>query len=175
MEENMKRWTNLAIIAAVVGLVACGSDTAAPTLGGDVAANRGAPAGTDTSSDSTQNVPGTPPPQPTPNAPVAHFNLKVIALGAIVGADTSGAEKVAGAAVTVVRVGGIQGDTLATPETLGTGTTDANGEAAFAQLPGGFYTIRITPPAGSPYSETQSALFPPRYDNISVSVTMRRP
>ena len=115
------------------------------------------------------------PTTPTAPAPVSQFSLKVVALGAIVGADTSHAERVAGAAVTIVRTGGISGDTLATPETLGTGTTDANGEAKFTQLPGGFYTIRVVPPIGSPYTASQTSIIPPRYADIFVTVTMRRP
>jgi len=112
---------------------------------------------------------------PSLPAPVPNFALKVVALGAIVGADTSRAERVSGATVTVVRTNGVTGDTLATPQTLGTGTTDANGEAKFTQLPAGFYTIRVAPPAGSPYTAAQTSIYPPRSDDIFVTVTMRRP
>jgi hypothetical protein len=115
------------------------------------------------------------PTQPTTPAPVSSFNLKVVALGAIAGADTSSAERMTGATVTVLRIGGISGDTLATPETVGTATTDANGEAKFTQLPGGFYTIRVAPPSGSAYAAAQTSIAPPRYDNIFVTVTMRKP
>lgn len=112
---------------------------------------------------------------PVQNPPVSQFNMTVIALGAIPGADTSHAERLAGATVTLQRTGGVTGDTLKTPVDAGFATTNANGEAKFTNLTGGTYSIRITPAAGSPYKETTSGIFPPRLNDITVNVTLRRP
>jgi hypothetical protein len=170
----MKRWTLLVLSTVATGFIACSAD--------NLSAPRDPATTKTTGSDSTpgqtnsDTVVTTTPPQPQPPIPdpVSHFELKVIALGALPGADTSAAERVPGATVTVVRVGGIAGDTLATSETLGTATTNANGEATFAQLPGGYYTIRIAPPAGSALAPTQTAIPAPRSDQIVISVTMRK-
>jgi len=116
-----------------------------------------------------------PPPPPPPPAPVTEFNLTVVANGALPGADTSRVERVAGATVTLERRGGISGDTLQTPEPAGSAVTDANGQAVFKKLVGGTYSIRVTPPAGSPYAETTSGFAPPRQSDITVPVTLRRP
>jgi hypothetical protein len=107
--------------------------------------------------------------------PVSQFNMTVVALGAIAGADTSHAERLSGATVTLQRIGGVTGDTLKTPVDAGFATTNANGEAKFTNLTGGSYSIRITPAAGSPYQETTSGIFPPRLNDITVNVTLRRP
>jgi len=118
-------------------------------------------------------IPGPPPPPPPP-APVAEFNMTVVAMGAIPGTDTSQTERIAGATVTLMRIGGIHGDTLTTPVNAGSAVTDANGEARFTQLVGGSYSIRVTPLATSPYAETLTGIGPPTLTDISVHVTLRR-
>jgi hypothetical protein len=114
-----------------------------------------------------------PPPPPIPPA-VSEFSVKIAALGAIPGADTSRAERVPGATVKITRVGGITGDTLKTPIDAGTAVTDANGEVSFSKLAGGSYEIRITPAAGSPYEPGFVGFGPPRSATIGINVTMRR-
>jgi hypothetical protein len=115
-----------------------------------------------------------PPPPPPPPGPVAEFNMTVVAIGPIPGTDTSQTERVAGATVTLMRIGGISGDTLTTPVDAGSAITNANGEARFFQLVGGSYSIRVTPPATSAYAETLTGIGPPTLNDISVYVTLRR-
>ena len=115
-----------------------------------------------------------PPPPPPPPGPVAEFNMTVVAMGPIPGTDTSRTERVAGATVTLMRIGGINGDTLTTPVNAGTAVTNANGEARFTQLVGGSYSIRVTPPASSPYAEILTGIGPPRVSDFSIHVTLPR-
>jgi hypothetical protein len=123
----------------------------------------------------TVTVTAAPPPPPPLPPVVSEFSMKVVALGRVPSADTARAERVPGATVTLRRVGGVSGDTLATPIDAGSATTDANGEASFAKLPGGSYEIRITPPAGSPYKEGFNGFGPPRLANFTVNVSLQRP
>jgi hypothetical protein len=116
-----------------------------------------------------------PPPPPTQTAPVAEFNMTVVAFGRIPGTDTSHTERVSGSTITLSRVGGVSGDTLSTPQAAGSAVADANGEAKFTKLAGGSYTIKIVPPAGSAYLATQTGIGPPRQSDITVHVTMQRP
>jgi Bacterial Ig-like domain (group 2) len=115
-----------------------------------------------------------PPPPPPPVQHVAEFNMTVVAMGAIPGTDTSRTERIAGATVTLMRTGGIGGDSLATPVSAGSAVTDANGETRFTKLAGGSYSIRVTPPASSAYAETLTGIGPPTLSDISVHVTLRR-
>jgi hypothetical protein len=115
-----------------------------------------------------------PPPPPPPPGPVAEFNMTVVAMGAIPGTDTSRTERIAGATVTLMRIGGISGDTLTTPVNAGSAVTDANGEARFIKLVGGSYSIRVTPPATSAFAETLTGIGPPTLNDITVHVTLQR-
>jgi hypothetical protein len=127
----------------------------------------------------TVTVTPAPPPPPPPNPPtpvqgVAEFNMTVVAMGAISGTDTTHTERIAGASVTLMRIGGVSGDSLATPVSAGSAVTNANGEARFTRLAGGSYTIRVTPPASSAYAETLTGIGAPTLNDISVHVTLRR-
>jgi hypothetical protein len=115
-----------------------------------------------------------PPPPPPPVVGIAEFNMTVVAMGVIPGTDTSRVERVPGATVTLTRVGGVAGDTLSNPVSAGSAVTDANGEAKFAKLAGGSYTMRVTPPAGSAYAESQTGIGPPQRSDITVHVSLRR-
>ena len=115
-----------------------------------------------------------PPPPPPPVQGVAQFSMTVVAMGPIPGTDTSRTERIAGATVTLVRIGGINGDTLTTPVSAGSAITNANGEARFTDLAGGSYSIRVTPLASSAYAETLTGIGPPTLSDISVHVTLRR-
>jgi hypothetical protein len=119
----------------------------------------------------------TPPPPPNPEPsqpPVASFDLEATVYGALAGADTSRKEIVAGAIVHLMRVGSIEGDTLLTAVDAGTATTDAQGVASFTGLPGGFYTVDITPPAGSPYAALRSGIGAPDVPDVHTSFVLRR-
>jgi hypothetical protein len=115
-----------------------------------------------------------PPPAPTP-PPLAEFSMKVVALGRIPSADTTKAERIAGATVKLLRVGGVTGDTLKTPVDAGTAVTNANGEASFSKLAGGSYEIRITPPASSGYQAGFVGFGPPRTNDFTVNVSLLKP
>jgi hypothetical protein len=114
-----------------------------------------------------------PPPPPPPVQGVAEFTMTVVAMGAIPGTDTSRTERIAGATVTLMRIGGIS-DSLATPVPAGSAVTNASGEARFTKLAGGSYSIRVTPPASSAYAETLTGIGPPTLNDISVHVTLGR-
>jgi hypothetical protein len=114
-----------------------------------------------------------PPPPPPPVNPVAEFSMTIVAMGVLPGTDTSRVERVAGATVTLTRAG-MNGDSLSNPVTVGSAVTDANGEAKFAKLTGGSYAIRVTPPAGSAYTESQTGIAPPQRSDITVHVQLRR-
>jgi len=106
--------------------------------------------------------------------PVSEFNLTIVVGGPIPGADTSRVEPVAGATVSLLRTGGITGDTLLTPEPAGSAVTDANGQAVFKKLKAGYYAIRIVPPAGSPYVETSTGVLSAAEPDITRLVTLIR-
>jgi hypothetical protein len=116
----------------------------------------------------------TPPPPPPPAPPVAEFNMTVVAIGGIPGTDTTHKEVVAGATVTLMRIGGISGDSLPTPVNAGSAVTDANGEARFTKLAGGSYSIRVTPPVSSAFAETLTGIGPPRLSDFSVNILLLR-
>jgi len=93
---------------------------------------------------------------------VASFDLSFTVRGAVVGSDTSRTVPVAGASVTLSRIGGVTGDTLATPIAAGSGQSDANGVVKFTGLAGGSYSLTIVPPPGSGYLSVKSGFGPPR-------------
>ena len=161
------------------------SNTAVVSIASDTGVVRGISVGTakiyatvdghtDSATVTVVPTPPPPPPPPPPAAAVAEFNMVVVAFGRIPGADTSSTERIAGATVTLTRRGTAAGDSLATPVDAGSAVTDSRGEAKFTKLTGGTYSIRITPPAGSPYAETMSGIAPPRQADITVHVTMQR-
>ena len=128
-------------------------------------------------SDSATVTVVTPSPTPTPipdphRAPaVAQFNLKVIVFGSISSPDTSQSERVPGATITLFRV---SGDSLSPPQLAGSAVTDANGEAKFGQLAGGAYSMKIVPPANSPFLELDTGFAPPTLPDITIGTLLRR-
>lgn len=124
----------------------------------------------------TITVTQAPPPTSTPNQPqpAVEFNMNVTVVGQLAGTDTSKTERVPGATVSLIRTGGIGGDTLASPVDAGSAVADANGQAKFAKLPGGFYTIRVTPPAGSVYTTGTMGIGRPSDADINVTVKVQR-
>jgi hypothetical protein len=105
------------------------------------------------------------PPPATPG--VAQFDYTVIVSGSLgAGMDTTKSELVAGVTVTLTRIGGVNGDTLATPVAAGSAVTDANGVASFRSLAGGSYAIDLVPPASSPYAATRTGIGPPHVTDV---------
>ncbi|MDB4913429.1 MAG: Ig domain protein group 2 domain protein [Gemmatimonadetes bacterium] len=117
--------------------------------------------------------PTTPPP---PAAPVivSAFDFSVTTRGALAGTDTSHSEIVAGTKVTLNRIKSITGEALTSAVTVATLTTDANGAATLANVPGGYYQITATPPAGSPYLATTVSLGAPTSSVVVYRLVMRR-
>jgi hypothetical protein len=116
----------------------------------------------------------TPTPTPTPTPGVAQFNLKVIVFGSISSPDTSQSERLPGATITLFRMSGVSGDSLSQPQLAGSAVTDANGEAKFSQLAGGTYSMKIVPPANSPFLELDTGFGPPTLPDITIGTLLRR-
>ena len=167
------------LIAALLGVVtiaACAAESTLPerteTLGtstGKDSATSGTSRDTTTSStprDTSYHY--TPPPV------AAQFTLNLKVVGRLLGADTSRTEPVPGATVVVTRYLGVRMDTLRPPVVVGTVTTDANGNASLANIPGGGYTFDVTPPAGSPYAKGFSGIGPPSGAAAYVTVALWR-
>lgn len=158
------------VIASDTGVMygkATGSATVTATIDGHtasatVAVTPAPPAG--------PAVPSTPPAQP----PVASFDLTATVAGALAGQDTSRTELVAGAKVHLTRTGGVTGDTLATSVDAGTAVTDAQGIVSFKGLAGGWYTVDITPPSGSPYAAIRTGFGAPRVTDVRAKFVLRR-
>jgi len=92
---------------------------------------------------------------------VSSFNLSLTVLGTTAPGDTLSQTPVVGATVAVTRKTTFKGDPLPTPDPAVQMTTNAQGVARFEALPGGSYSITITPAAGSPYLPTTGSFLPP--------------
>lgn len=103
-----------------------------------------------------------PPPTPTPQPALASFDLNASIVGAASGTDTTKIQPVAGAVVKLLRVGGVNGDSLSQSIDAGSAVSDANGAVSFKGLVGGSYTVSITPPADSPFAPSSTGFGPPR-------------
>ncbi|HEY4306767.1 MAG TPA: hypothetical protein VGM82_20015 [Gemmatimonadaceae bacterium] len=113
-------------------------------------------------------------PTPVSQPAVASFDLMLTIGGALAGTDTSRNEIVVGATVHLLRTGGTTGDTLATSIDAGTATTSADGVVSFRGLAGGWYTIDITPPAGSPYAPMHTGMPAPRLTDMRMKYVLLR-
>ncbi|GLC24015.1 Ig-like domain-containing protein [Roseisolibacter agri] len=122
------------------------------------------------------------PPAPPP-APVARFTLTTIALGpgappAAGTRDTAVSVRLPGAQVELFRyertASTQPADSLGTRVLVGTATTDAQGEARFADLPSAFYRVRITPPAGSGLTPAFTEFGPPRIAEYRIGLFLPR-
>jgi hypothetical protein len=122
----------------------------------------------------TPRVPPPPPPPDTAQTPaaVSSFALTVSTIAGV-GSDTLRTEPVAGVTITVTRIATVKGDPLIPPVVAGTAVTDARGEAKFAGLAAGYYTVLATPPAGSRYQKASTGFSPPRTAEVSVRIFMR--
>jgi hypothetical protein len=123
----------------------------------------------------------TPPPPPPPPRdtvpslppPVASFTLNVTMVGLLGGTDTLATEPIVGATIRVVRFAGVNGDSLNPSVAAGSALTNTRGEVSFKDLPGGYYSILATPPAGSPYRSATIGLLPPRTSEVNVRIVSR--
>ena len=159
---------HLAAFAALVAFAACsGSETLSP--GPSTSLNGGSNHGNDTTVNTGPQNP-LPPPPPI----VASFNLSGAISGRVPGADTMQTTPVAGATITLVQVGSVNGDTLNPSITTATTTTDAQGAYRVEQLAPAYYRIDITAPAGSPYENATSGIGPARETEVKVFVTLRK-
>lgn len=117
-----------------------------------------------------------------PPAPVARFTLTAIAFGP--GTPTAGTRdtvvsvRLAGARAELLRyertASTAPADSLGTPTLVGTATTDAQGEARFADLASGFYRLRMTPPAGSGLAAAFTDFGPPRIADYRIGLFLPR-
>lgn len=126
------------------------------------------------SATSSVTVVAAPPPPPPPQPPVASFSLRVKVAGFLGDSTLNRTDPVAGATVKLKRVGGISGDSLTAPIDAGTATTDAAGQADFANLPGGTYSVEVSPPAGSPYRPLYGMIAPPRESKVQLVFNLSR-
>jgi hypothetical protein len=108
------------------------------------------------------------PPVQAPPPGVASFDLRTIIVGTVDGVDTSKTAPVAGALVTLTRIGSVTGDTLNPSIDAGSATTDVNGAVSFKALAGGAYKVNITPPSGSLFGPAQTGFAPPRTDAVQL-------
>lgn len=155
------------MVATVFALAACsGSDTLSP---GPSTSLSGGSHGNDTTVTSGPQNPPTPPPPV-----VSSFNLSGIIFGQVPGADTMQTVPVAGAAITLVKVATVDGDTLNPSITTTTTTTDSQGAYRIENLAPAYYVISIGAPAGSPYENATSAIGPARATEIKVFVSLAR-
>lgn len=157
-----------ALLAAAVVIAACsGSETLGP--GPSTSLNGGASRPNDTTvTSSPQNPPAPPPPI------VSSFNLSGAIAGRVSGADTMQTVPVAGATVTLVKIAGVDGDTLKPSITTASTTTDAQGAYRIENLAPAYYRIDVGAPAGSPYVNATSGIGPARETEIKVFVTLGR-
>jgi hypothetical protein len=103
-------------------------------------------------------------------AGISSFNLSLKVMGTTSPGDTLSQSPVAGATVSLTRTITFTGDTLKTPDPAVVMTTDAQGLTRFENLPGGAYSIAITPPTGSPYLPTRGSFFPPTVKEFSATL-----
>lgn len=115
-------------------------------------------------------------PQTPPQAPpvVASFNLSGVVSGMEAGADTTRQSPLPDAGVTLVKVAGVDGDTLKPSVTVASTTTDANGAYRLENLPPAYYRIDYTAPAGSPFSDRTWGVGPARETEIKVNIALAR-
>lgn len=157
----------LAILAAAVVIAACsGTETLAP--GPSTSLN----GGTSHPNDTTVTTGPQNPPSPAPV--VASFNLSGAVFGHEAGTDTMHTVPVAGATITLVKVGSVNGDTLNPSVTTATAITDAQGAYRIENLAPAYYRIDVTAPAGSPYENATSGIGPARETEIKVFVSLLR-
>ena len=113
--------------------------------------------------------PSTPPPvQPV----VSSFALSGTVFGHEPGPDTMHVVLVPNATLTLVKVAGVNGDTLVPSVTVASATTNAQGAYRLENLAPAYYRIDVTAPAGSRYANTTSGIGPARETEVRWSVSL---
>ena len=106
--------------------------------------------------------------------PTFTVNGAVLGYTPVSGADSASATgvKVPGATVQTYKIMTATFDSLATPELVNTTTTDAAGTFVVHDLPSAYYSIKVTPPASSPYAPGASFVGPQRIPQAAVTVRL---
>lgn len=113
------------------------------------------------------------PPPPTPPV-VASFALSGFVYGHEAGPDTSKVVPVPNATLTLVKIAGVNGDTLVPSVTVASTTTDAQGAYRVENLTAAYYRIDVTAPAGSPYQNGVWGVGPAREADVKVNISLAR-
>ena len=158
----------MVIAGIVAGIAACSSDFGASPDDSTSAGGSGAPR-VDTA---TVGGPSQPPPPP-PDL-VASFTLIGVVSGHQLGPDTTKVVAVADAAVTLVKFGEANGDTLKPSAVVATATTDAQGGFRMENLPPAYYRVDVKAPAGSPFGDGAWGVGPARQSEVRVYVALPR-
>src|SRR5690349_10765673 len=159
---------SLAVLAAVVIIAACsGSESLSPTPSTDLE-NGGRTHSGDTA---IVSGPSTPPGVPPV---VASFALSGTVLGHEAGLDTTRVSPVPGAQLTLVKIAGVNGDTLVPSVTVTSTTTDARGVYRLENLAPAYYRVDVTAPAGSPFANGGSGIGPARETEITLNISLTR-
>lgn len=156
-----------AIISLGVMMVGCSGDGLSPAPGMDKQFG-GSTHGSDTA------VVSGPKQQPEVPPVVSSFALSGVVSGRDVGTDTSRVSPVSHAAITLVKVGSVTGDTLSPSVTVGSTTTDAQGAYRFENLAPAYYRVDVVAPAGSPFANATSGIGPARQTEVTLNVTLER-
>ena len=160
---KMLSLTMLVAISTIVA--ACSADSLDPAPSPDLR--------TGTKGSDTAIVSG---PQTPPQLPpvVASFNLSGVVSGMEPGTDTTKQSPLPNAGVTLVKVAGVDGDTLKPSVTVARTTTDANGAYRLENLPAAYYRIDYTAPDGSPFSDRSWGTGPARATEIKINIALER-
>lgn len=108
-------------------------------------------------------------PQPVP--PPA-YDLSMTVVGGIAGADSSHAQVVPGATVTLTRYADVRGDSTSGPVAAGMVLTDANGKASVKAVPNGYVSVVVTPPVGSVYHRFTFTLRPQPVTSLYITISI---
>lgn len=112
---------------------------------------------------------------PTPPPPVvSSFALSGFIYGHEAGIDTTRVVAVPNATVTLVKIAGVNGDTLVPPVTTASTTTDAQGAYRLENLAAAYYVIDVTAPSGSTYQNGRWGMSPARDAEVKVNISLAR-
>lgn len=156
---------SIVTIAMVIG--ACsGSESLSPAPSTDLEGG-----GTHRNDTAVVTGPSTPPQLPPV---VASFSLSGIVYGHEAGLDTTQMTTVPNAQLTLVKIAGVNGDTLVPSVTVTSTSTDANGAYRVENLAPAYYRIDVAAPAGSPYANGGSGIGPARQTEITLNISLAR-
>src|SRR5262249_62078190 len=115
-----------------------------------------------------------PPPTPNPQPIVSPFTLLGSVVGHLAGSDTTQVVAVGGAGVTLVRIAGVNGDTLQPPVTVTTTVTAADGSFRLENLAAAYYRVDVRAPAGSAFGDGMGGIGPARSANVTLQIALPR-